>query len=208
MQVRLTAPCTSEQYVTEQLWHFARLTRCPWHRQGGCGFSRHGSYLRVKPVGTRIARWYCPQARRTVSAIPDFLCSHRSGTLTELEALVLDVEQAPSRMRACDVWRLDIDLPGAMRFIQRQVDDIHQALHLARGLLPQRFAKACTLGDFALNINAPSILIALRSILCKYLQQLPCPLGFNPQRRSVRTPVMSIQQRMGYDPPVAFVDGL
>lgn len=121
---------------------------------------------------------------------------------------MLDLEQAPSLMRACDVWRLDIDLPGAMRFIQRQVGDIHQTLHLARGLLPQRFAMACTLGDFSLCINAPCVLIALRQILCEYLQQLPCPLGFNPLRRSVRALVVSPQQRMGYDPPVAFVDGL
>jgi hypothetical protein len=208
MQVRLTAPCTSEQYVTGQLWHFARLTYCPWHRQGGCGFSRHGSYSRVKPAGTRIARWYCPKARRTVSAIPDFLCSHRSGTLTELEALMLDVEQAPSLMRACDTWRLDIDLPGAMRFIQRQVDDIHQTLHLARGLLPQRFAVARNLTDFSCCIDVPDVLTALRQILCTYLQQLPCPVGFNPQRSGVRTAVDSTQQRMGYDPPVAFVDRL
>ena len=208
MQVRLTAPCTSEQYVTGQLWHFARLTYCPWHRQGGCGFSRHGSYSRVKPAGTRIARWYCPKARRTVSAIPDFLCSHRSGTLTELEALMLDVEQAPSLMRACDTWRLDIDLPGAMRFIQRQVDDIHQTLHLARGLLPQRFAVTRNLTDFSCCIDVPDVLTALRQILCTYLQQLPCPVGFNPQRSGVRTAVDSTQQRMGYDPPVAFVDRL
>ena len=208
MQVRLTAPCTSEQYVTGQLWHFARLTYCPWHRQGGCGFSRHGSYSRVKPAGTRIARWYCPKARRTVSAIPDFLCSHRSGTLTELEALVLDVEQAPSLMRACDTWRLDIDLPGAMRFIQRQVDDIHQTLHLARGLLPQRFAVARNLTDFSCCIDVPDVLTALRQILRAYLQQLPCPVGFNPLQHSVNAPVMSTQQRMGHDPPVAFVDRL
>jgi len=206
MQVRLATPGASEQYVTGQLWHFARLTHCPWHQQGGCGFSRHGSYARVKPAGTRIARWYCPKARRTVSAIPDFLCSHRSGTLSELETLVLDAEQAPNVTRACDVWRLDINLPGAIRFIQRQIDDVHQTLHLARGLLPQYFEKACTLGDFAQSFDAPFVLIALRHTLCRYLQQLPCPVGFNPQRRSVRPTFVSTQQRMGHDPPLALVD--
>jgi hypothetical protein len=53
MQVRLAAPYTSEQYVTGQLWQLARLTYCPWHRQGGCGLTQNGSYHRVKPTGRR-----------------------------------------------------------------------------------------------------------------------------------------------------------
>ena len=37
------------------------------HPQGGCGFARHGSYERVDPPGTRIARWYCRVGHQTFS---------------------------------------------------------------------------------------------------------------------------------------------
>ena len=81
VQVRLATPTTSEDYVAGKLWRLASLARCPWHPAGGCGFCRHGTYERVRPPGTLIARWYCPKARRTVSALPDCLASHYSGTL-------------------------------------------------------------------------------------------------------------------------------
>ena len=95
VQVRLATPITSDDYVAGQRWRDATLSGCPWHPNGGCGFSRHGTYPRVRPPGTLIARWYCPLERRTVSALPDCLASHYSGTLVDLEAIVLAVEQAP-----------------------------------------------------------------------------------------------------------------
>jgi len=72
---------------------------------------RYGTYPRVRPPGTLIARWYCPLARRTVSALPDCLASNYSGALVELEAIVLAVAQAPALSRAADVLRTDIELP-------------------------------------------------------------------------------------------------
>jgi len=76
MQVRLAMPITSEDYISAKLWEKATLISCPWHPGGGCGFARHGT----------IARWYCRKAGRTLSALPDCLSSHLSGTLDECEA--------------------------------------------------------------------------------------------------------------------------
>ncbi len=34
----------------------------------------------------RVARWWCPVARKAISLLPSFLAARRSGTLDEVEA--------------------------------------------------------------------------------------------------------------------------
>ena len=208
VQVRLATPITSEVYVADKLWRDATLSSCPWHPKGGCGFSRHGTYPRVRPPGTLIRRWYCPLARRTVSALPDCLASHYSGTLVELEAIVLAVEQAPALSRAADVLRTDIELPGALRYLRRLCQAIYQALGIVRGLLAAHFAAVpVTLHAFATALpGCPSVLIALRALASDYLGLLPTPLGFDPARHKVANPVSGFQHRLGPDPPQAILD--
>lgn len=205
MQVRLVTPSTSEDYVTCELWSNATLEACPWHPQGGCGFARHGTYQRVKPVNTHVARWYCRKAGHTVSALPDCLASHRSGTLDECEALVRVVEMAPSLEVACRELRTDIELPGAQRYVTRVARAVHAALKIIKGLFPTRFINEPTLTDFARVIDTPNVLMALRDIASRYLPELPTPLGFNPPPLSVQSPATPVQHRMGHDPPVALI---
>ncbi|MFZ0788621.1 MAG: hypothetical protein WAM94_03245 [Chromatiaceae bacterium] len=57
--------------------------------------ARHGTYRRVSPLGTRIARWYCPTGPRTFSLLPDCLAARLSGTLSEVEALLTTKEDNP-----------------------------------------------------------------------------------------------------------------
>jgi len=207
VQVRLATPSTSEVYVAEKLWRFASLSACPWHPAGGCGFSRHGTYERVRPPGTLIARWYCPLERRTVSALPDCLASHYSGTLADLEAMVLAVEQAPSRMVAAGQLRTEIELPGALRYLDRLCRAVHSTLAAIRGLEPERFAAvAPTLMGFAAVLRGGALLTSLRPWVARYLPQLPTPIGFDPHQSVADTPVRRRQQRMGPDPPVAIVE--
>jgi hypothetical protein len=204
----LATPITSAIYVADKLWRLATLSACPWHPGGGCGFCRHGTYERVRPPGTLIARWYCPVARRTISALPDCLASHYSGTLVELEGLVVAVEQAPSRAAAAVRLRTDIELPGALRYLRRLCQAIHQVLAIVRGLLPARFAALpLTLRAFAAALPGdPSVLIALRALASDYLRLLPTPLGFDPARHKVANPVSGVQHRLGPDPPQAILD--
>ena len=208
MQVRLATPTTSDEYVAGKLWQLATLTHCPWHPAGGCGFCRHGTYERVRPPGTLIARWYCRQARHTVSALPDCLASHYSGTLADLEATVRAVEQAPSLMAAADSVRTDIELPGALRYLRRLCQAVYQALGVIRGLEPARFAAApLTLRGFAAALpGCRSVLMALRELASGHLGLLPTPLGFDPARHKAASPVAGCQHRMGPDPPQAMLD--
>ena len=203
----MATPITSEDYINGKLWQHATLNACPWHPKGGCGFSRHGTYSRVKPANTRVARWYCPKAKHTVSALPDCLASHRSGTLEECEAIVRTVERCSSREIACQFLRTDIELPGALRYVARLVRDIHQALAGIKGLYPLRFTQMPTIQAFSEQVDHQyAVLMSLRQISSPYLHQLPTPLGFNPSRNATHTRSFVFQHRAGRDPPAAFIE--
>lgn len=121
MQLRYDCPLTAEEYVNQQAWRRTNLQRCPLHAKGGCGFARHGTYERLSPPGTRIARWYCPLGHCTFSLIPDCLATRLTGTLVELEFLVRQVEQSSSLAAACANLRPEIELPGVLRWVRRRV---------------------------------------------------------------------------------------
>ena len=105
MQLRFQTLHTGEQYVSAEGWREARLDRCPNHPRGGCSLARHGTYARKRPAGTRIARWYCRESHTTFSLLPDCLAARLPGTLTELEEVVAEAEQARSLMAVADQLR-------------------------------------------------------------------------------------------------------
>lgn len=154
VQIRLATCSTSELYVTEKQWLRATLNTCPWHPQGGCGFCRHGTYPRVRPRGTLIPRWYCPTEQRTVSALPDALASHFSGTLAQIEAHVLATEQAVSIAAAAMYRRTEIELPGALRYLSRVCKAVHGTLNSCRALHPESFSSLpATIIGFMRNVS-------------------------------------------------------
>ena len=207
VQMRLATRSTGEDYVTGKLWCLATIKCCPWHPNGGCGFCRHGTYPRVKPAGTLIARWYCPTARRTLSALPDCLASHFSGTLNELEAHVHAVELASSLAAATKHLRTDIELPGALRYLSRLCHAIHSALRIIRGLdLVTFLATEPRVSDFSAVLGTDSVLRCLREQCACHLQQLPTPLGFNPSRNKPVYVTERFQHQTGRDPPQAIVE--
>jgi hypothetical protein len=87
-----------------------------------------------------VARWYCPEGHRTFSLLPDCLAARLSGTLARVEAVVRAAEQAPSLEALCRHQRLDIELPGASRWVRRRAQDVHSALHRIKGVLGDTFA--------------------------------------------------------------------
>jgi len=60
----------------------------------------------------------------------------------EVEAVVDQVEQAGTVERAADALRLDIELPGALRWTRRRVKSIHASLTTLKGLAPEPFGAA------------------------------------------------------------------
>jgi hypothetical protein len=136
--------------------------------------------------------------------LPDCFAARLSGTLIELEAVVLAAEQAPSREAAADGLRLDIELPGALRWMRRRVQAVYVALHLLKGLMPEHFASAWpTLLGFSACLGVESVLLALREIAAAHLSSLPPPLGFCPPPSGGGDPQGRFQHRVGPDPPPA-----
>ncbi len=110
------------------------------HPTGGCSFARHGTYERVNPPGTRIPRWYCPEGQCTFSLLADCFAARLTGSLQEVEAVVVGVEQARSQEAAADDLRTDIELPGALRWTRRRLKPVQAALTLILGLFPDLLA--------------------------------------------------------------------
>lgn len=101
-----------------------------------------------------------------------------AGTLAEVEAAVVQVEQASSLEAACSDLRLEIELPGVLRWLRRRVQAIHASLTTLKGLLPAHFG-GCepTLAAFAERLGVDGVLPALRQMAAAYLAWLPAPLG-------------------------------
>jgi hypothetical protein len=145
-----------------------------------------------------VARWYCRRGHRTFSLLPDCLAARLSGTLSEVEAAVRALEQAPSQEAACEGLRPDIELPGVLRWARRRVQ---AALQTLKGLLPERFPCAPTLVAFATCLGVAEVLLALRPIAEPFLQQLPSPLGLRPRRQPGGGRGRARQHHAGPDPP-------
>lgn len=204
MQLRYKTGHTSEDYVSRQAWRDASLPRCPHHPGGGCSFARHGTYERKSPAGTKIARWYCPESHTTFSLLPDCLAARLPGTLEDLERVVAVVEQAPSLESAAGELRLDIELPGALRWLRRRVRLVQRSLLILIGLLPDRLAGcAATVTAFRTRLGQAAVLMLLRDLADEQLSHLSAPLGFYRPSHHRGETAEGIQQPMGPDPPRA-----
>ena len=198
--MRFATDLSPEQYVRQEAWKDARLESCPLHPKGGCGFSRNGTYKRRFPEGTKIARFYCPKGHTTFSLLPDCLASRLSGSLDEVEAVIVEVENSPSQEKAADRLRLDIELPGVLRWMRRRVHCVRSALGMVIELIPSLFSECHpTISSFRSVLCVESALPALRSHAGPYLHILPPPLGFGPSPGPKK---IHFQHSTGTDPPL------
>jgi hypothetical protein len=203
VQLRFETGLTGADYVTREAWREARLSHCPLHPRGGCGFARHGTYERKTPAGTLIARWYCPQGHRTFSLLPDHLAARFPGTLSEIEQVLITVEQAKSVEAAADALRSDpVTLTSAVRWVRRRVVPVRALLTILVGLFPQVLL-GCTpsIGALRGRLSCAQVLLLMRELAQFHLQALAPPLGFRHPAYAGGKHQSNIQQRMGPDPP-------
>lgn len=203
VQLRFETGLTGADYVTREAWREARLSCCPLHPRGGCGFARHGAYRRKSPSGTLIARWYCPQGHRTFSLLPDHLAARFPGTLSEIEQVVATVEQAKSVEAAADAQRSDpVTLTSAVRWVRRRVRLVRPLLTIVVGLLPQSLLGCVpTIAGLRVHLACPQVLVVLRNRAHAHLQALARPLGFRHPSYAGGERQNDLQQHMGPDPP-------
>ena len=204
MQLRFATDLSATEYVRREAWKEAALERCPLHPEGGCGFRKNGTYPRKHPEGTKIARWYCFVGHQTFSFLPDCLSARLPGTLKQVEDVIDKVEKARSQEDAVQRLRLDIFLPGALRWVRRRILPIRSALTLLIDLIPSLFA-ACdpTLTSFYCVLNARPVLLELRQLAGPFLQVLPPPLGFGSLPGTKKRKKNHFQHKTGTDPPYA-----
>ena len=139
----------------------------------------------------------------TFSLLPECLAARLPGTLRRLEAVVAEAERASSLAAAAEVLRTDpVGLEGAMRWVRRRLERVHNALHIVRGLRPDLLG-GCPAEVTAVQARlATSIaLVVLRGELAERLAVAPAPLGFYPHGLGRAHRRGRLQQRMGPDPP-------
>ena len=75
-------------------------------------------------------------------------------------------EQAPSLSAAGDALRPDpVELPGAMRWVERRVRLVHHVLRLVIGLLPQCLARCVAeMRAVRARLDTDTALVALRTL--------------------------------------------
>ncbi len=202
MQIRYATDLSAEEYVQQEAWKEARLEHCPIHPQGGCGFCKNGTYRRKYPEGTKVARWYCSEGHTTFGLLPDCLSSRLSGSLNEVESVIVEVEDSPTQEKAADKIRIDIELPGALRWMRRRVVLAQAALVMLIDLLPSLFAGCSpTICSFRSALCLEPILPELRGHASLYLHILPPPLGFGPRPKLKKSKKVHFQHKTGTDPP-------
>jgi hypothetical protein len=122
--------------------------------------------------------------------------------LTEVEAVVESLEQADSVEAAAGKLRLEIELPGALRWLRRRAHAVHTSLRLLKGLMPDRFSICLPLLlSFRTCLGLEAVLLTLRADAADHLAQLPAPLGFCRPAARGGEPRYPHQQRTGPDPP-------
>ena len=188
VQMVWSPPMADERYVADRGWESAVLVVCPFHPDGDCGVSPHGSYPRVVPAGTRVARFYCPLARATISLLPSFLAARFSGTLDEVEQVMDAVERAPSMASAAEQVR-PADAPravtsiSAMRWVRRRTKAVRAALLALVTLQPELLGCTPTLRALRVHLGATRVLVTLRAVAAASMHSLSPPLGLSTRGR-------------------------
>lgn len=148
----------------------------------------HGSYPRVHPVGTRVARFRCPLARETISLLPAFLAARYSATLDEIEQVVDVVEVSSSRAAAAENLR-PADDPravtsiSAMRWVRRRMKAVLVALRALVTLVPELLGCAPTLHALRAHLGVERVLVRLRTLASSSIRALAPPLGLSARGR-------------------------
>ena len=157
------------------------LSTVPTTSTRGCRLARHGTYRRKTPAGCRVARYYCPDAHRTFSLLPEFMAAGVPGTLQSIEDSVVAVEETDSLAAGADRARpgRHVDSRAARRWSVRRVNWVQLILTIAIAIHPDLFANIpVSVTAFRQHTGSETVLVDLRLVASRHLQAMPNPVGF------------------------------
>jgi hypothetical protein len=208
MQFRFQTNLTAEEYVRVEAWKDVRICHCLIHSGQDCRVSRHGTYPRVFPPGTKIVRFLCNTKKATFSLLPDCFSSRLPGTLVDLETVVFMVEVASRREGAqaatdgdislhsldiasaadeLDVDRELFDSAADLGWLKRRVDYVRKFLSVVITLFPELFHNCLpSITSFRSVLGSGPILVQMRAVAEARLHEIPPPLGLNPRRTGIQ----------------------
>ena len=104
---------------------------------------------------------------------------------------------------AANALRRDaVELPGAMRWVERRARLVHHVLSIVIGLLPEPLARCIAeVGAVRTRLETETALRALRTLVAEQLRVLPAPLGLRPHRLGTTNRNRAHPHNMGPDPP-------
>jgi hypothetical protein len=179
MQILYETGLTAKEYIEQRAWEQATLDRCPFHPKGGCSFAKHGTYSRKFPEFFLIARWYCPEAHRSVSLLPECFACRFPGTLNDIEEAVASTASYASHEQAAAELRPDITLPSALRWLRRRLKHVIEILTTVKGIIGMTCPPA--LASWRHYYATQNLLQHLRLLMIDHLHALPPILGFRPR---------------------------
>lgn len=187
VQLRLECNLTLEQYVTQQAWRTATLSACPLHPEGGCGFCRWGTYIRLVPIECEVVRYYCRRGHMTFSLLPDCLAARMPGTLEQVEKAATAVEHGSGSLESrADALRPPqeqadpVEIRSAVTWMRRRHRAVGTALAVLVVLVPEVFGQCmptmASIGE-ALDTEV-GVLVGVRRAAGELLGSIPAPIGF------------------------------
>lgn len=147
-----------------------------------------------------VPRFYCHKGRTTFSLLPEFLATQMTGTLAEVEAVVVAAQEGPTQEAAAMKLRPDIEPPGALRWMRRRTQPIAIACLAVATLYPKEFSPPVTLADMRRQKGSTALLQYMRKLAESQLQSLPAPLGFRRRGLWRKSSENLFQHKPGADP--------
>jgi len=176
MQIRYPIELTVEEYIEQEAWKQAEIDHCPFHPDGGCHYTKHGTYPRKFPQYCLIVRYYCPDAQQSISLLPDFFASRLPGTLDEVEHAVNIAEKSSSLEEAAFTLRPEINLSSGLCWLRRRRKYVNEILTILTGLLVTECPPE--LNAFRTVFKIKNVLTGMRRIARHFLHSLPPIVGF------------------------------
>ena len=147
-----------------------------------------------------VPRFYCRKGRRTFSLLPEFLAARMTGTLEQVEAVVVAAHAGPTQEATATKLRPDIEPAGALRWMRRRTQPIAVACLAVATLYPKEFSPPATLANMRRQKGAMALLQSMRKLAEPQLQSLPAPFGFRRRGLWRERSQNLLQHKPGADP--------